>query len=99
MARGHTFEDLAPLFHRTEENAKAYLSRSPEEVEALKQKKWEDSHNQIFFHLQFHPDEPPSRDIQCLVFAPPGGQQLPEMENINGNAVGIRGCVQSAIES
>jgi hypothetical protein len=39
MARGHTFENLAPLFNRAEENAKAYLSRSPEKVEALKQKK------------------------------------------------------------
>jgi hypothetical protein len=97
MARGHTFEDLAPLFHRAEENAKAYLSRSPEEVEALKQKKWEDSHNQVFFHLQFHPDDPPSRDIQRLwqeyVFAPPGEQQLPEMENLDGNAVGINKLV------
>jgi hypothetical protein len=55
MARGHTFEDLAPLFHRAEENAKAYLSRSPEKVEALKQKKWEDSHNQVFFPFAVSP--------------------------------------------
>jgi hypothetical protein len=56
LARGHTQKSLAPLFSRAEENAKAYLARSEEEHLALQKKKWDDSHNQIFFHLQFHPE-------------------------------------------
>jgi hypothetical protein len=86
LARGHTQES-------SEDNAKAYLARSKEEYVALRKKKWEDSHNQIFFHLQFHPEDPPSREIQKLwqelISNPAGEIPLEETVNLEGEKVGI----------
>jgi hypothetical protein len=97
LARGHTQESLAPLFSRAEENAKAYLARSKEEHLALCKVKWDDSHNQIFFHLQFHPEDPPSREIQKLwqefVSNPAGETPLEDTVNFEGERVGIKKLV------
>ena len=51
--RGHTADNLLPLFKRAEANAADYLARSPEEKESLKQQKEAASRNQLFFHLQY----------------------------------------------
>jgi hypothetical protein len=59
--------------------------------------KWDDSHNQIFFHLQFHPEDPPSREIQKLwqefVSNPAGETPLEDTENFEGERVGIKKLV------
>lgn len=94
LARGHLSENLAPLFSKAEENATAYLLRSPEEHRELRKRKRDDSHHQVYFHLQFHPDDPPSRKIQKLwrdhVSEPAGDSPLSDMKNKMGEDVDIR---------
>eukprot|EP00956_Cyclotella_meneghiniana_P007975 scaffold10615_cov40-Cyclotella_meneghiniana.AAC.1 len=94
LARGHTQESLAPLFTKAYENAKAFLIRTPAEREAIKKQKGKDAHNQLFLHLQFHPDDNPStHEIQKLwqelVLQPKGEIPLPDMENADGVPVGV----------
>ena len=93
LARGHKQESLAPLFIKANENAKAFLSRTPEEREYMKQQKSKNAHNQLFLHLQYHPDDPSTRDIQKLwqdlVLQPKGETPLPDMENADGVPVGV----------
>lgn len=64
--RGHNDESLLPLFRRAEENAATYMSRSDEEKERLRKLKKIASNKQIYFHLQYHPEDPPSREIQKI---------------------------------
>jgi hypothetical protein len=97
LARGHTRENLGPLFSKAEKNAAAFLARSEEEHAALRKQKWSDSHNQVFFHLQYHPEDPPSKEIQKLwqelVSNPAGETPLEDMENLDGDKVGIKKMV------
>ncbi|KAL7503236.1 hypothetical protein ACHAXN_001050 [Cyclotella atomus] len=93
LARGHSNDFLQPLFCRAEENASNYLSRSPEERERLRVQKKTQSSDQVFFHLQFHPENPPSRDIQRLwreqVSHPPGEPPLNTLKNLSKCEVGF----------
>ena len=93
LDRGHTATNLLPLFRKAEANAKAYLNRSEAEREQLRKQKWIDSHNQVFFHLQYHPEDPRSSEIQSLwrelVSQPDNETPLPDLENCMGEKVGI----------
>ena len=93
LARGHTHESLSPLFKRAEVNAANYLSRSTEEHERLRLSKESTSSDKVFFHLEFHPENPPSRDIQSLwrehVSHPPGAAPLNTLKNLNKCEVGF----------
>ena len=97
LARGHTQEALGPLFDKAEANAQAYMQLSQEEREHVRQQKSLDAHNQVFLHLQYHPNDPQSRDIQRIwreqVLQPEGETLLPDMENITGDRVGINKLV------
>jgi hypothetical protein len=48
---------------------------------------------QVYFHLQHHPEDPPSRTIQQLwdkfVANPPGNTALPKMPNLEWIPCGI----------
>ena len=66
LAQGHTQEALGPLFDKAEANAQAYMQLSQEEREHVRQQKSLDAHNQVFLHLQYHPNDPQSRDIQRI---------------------------------
>jgi hypothetical protein len=85
-ARGHKSSDFLPLFQRAEEN-------SPEEHETHRKQKWVDSQNQVYLHLQFHPEDPPSHAIQRLwkeqVSHPPGELPLPRLQNCVKDEVGF----------
>jgi hypothetical protein len=93
LDRGHAEEDLQPLFSRAEQNAKAYLSRTPAEHNAMRINKQRAARRQVYFHLEFHPDDPPSHEIQSLwreyVAEPPGQRHISEMKNYVGEGVGI----------
>lgn len=93
LARGHTAEQLAPLFRRAEANANDYLQRSPAEKETLRRQKWIDAQQQLYFHLQYHPEDPPSSTIQSIwqdfVANPPGETPLQDLENDFGDKVGF----------
>ena len=97
LARGHTQEALGPLFDKAEANALAYMQLSQEERERLRSQKSLDAHNQVFLHLQYHPNDPQSRDIQRIwreqILQPEGETPLPEMENVTGDRVGINKLV------
>ena len=86
LARGHTRDSLAHLFHRAEANALTYISRSPADHQALQQSKLEDAHSQLYFHLQYHPEDPQSRVIQELwweyVSHPAGELPSAQMKNL-----------------
>ena len=47
----------------------------------------------MIFHLQYHPGDPPSRDIQELwrdrIAAPPYGRPLASIKNKNKSPIGI----------
>ncbi|KAL3792100.1 hypothetical protein ACHAWO_010041 [Cyclotella atomus] len=58
--RGHTDESLQPLFRRAEENTLNYINRNAEDRERLSKLKSIDSRKQVYFHLQFHPEDLPS---------------------------------------
>ena len=97
LARGHKQENIGPLFDKAEANARAYMRLSNEEKKQLHMQKQADAHNQIFLHLQFHPDDPQSRDIQRIwreqILQPEGELPLPEMENTDGVRVGLNKLV------
>ena len=81
LQRGYKSDKLKPLFLKAEQAAK--LPRPEKE---------EDS-NQIFFHLQYHPNDPPSSDLQQTwretVLDPPGYQRLPKIKNWKRQEIGL----------
>jgi hypothetical protein len=91
--RGHAEESLLPLFSRAEENAKQYLSRTPAEHAAIRSTKERAARRQVYLHLDFHPEDPPSHELQSLwrefVAAPPGQPNISEMRNCVGEGAGI----------
>ena len=93
LARGHTREKLLPLFRKAEANASEYLRRSPADKELLREQKRLDSQKQLYFHLQFHPEDPSASEIQSIwreqVSHPVGDLPLADMENDTGEKVGL----------
>eukprot|EP00956_Cyclotella_meneghiniana_P010187 scaffold14066_cov40-Cyclotella_meneghiniana.AAC.4 len=94
LARGHIPCNLNPLFKRAEENAQEYLAKSPAEHEEARKLKQAEAQQQIYFHLQYHPEDPPSREVQKLwrdyVSHPADDLPLIEKRNVMGEKVGIR---------
>ena len=61
MARDYNNEDILPIFKKTITNARAYVKQGAH-------KAIEDGSNHLFFHLQCHPNDPPSSAIQKQSF-------------------------------
>lgn len=97
LARGHSREDLEPIFAKAEKNALNYLRRSQSDIDKLDKQKWIKSKKQIFLHLQYHPEDPQSREIQKLwtdlVSHPAGDTPLSEMKNGEDEKVGFSNLV------
>ena len=93
MERGHPEESLTSLFAKAEENASQYITRSKAEQLQRKAEAKEASSHQIYFHLQFHPQDPPAKELQRLwrefISEPPGEDPLSKMSNYDGELVGI----------
>ena len=88
--RGHTPEKLIPLFTRAEENAKHFPLRkqmSPCTTPTPNT----NPDRALFLHLQYHPDDPPSRLIQHIwrntVAHPPQETPLYHLHNNEGTQV------------
>jgi hypothetical protein len=64
-----------------------------EDIENLRKKKWIDSRKQVYFHLQSHPENPPSRAIQDLwkqhVSHPSDNAPLSQKRNLAKERVGF----------
>lgn len=92
-ACNYTPEALLPLFIKAVDNAKNYLQRSDAEHEARKLAKEEDSKQQVFLHLPYHPRDPPSKEVQRLwrsyVASPDYMEPLAEVTNHNDARIGI----------
>ena len=91
--RGYQDSTLSPLFDKAIANAVNYIS-TPESVR-LKRKSdaAEQARRRVFFHLQYHPQNPPSREIQRLwrehVAYPPGEKPLNELIGAGNTTIPI----------
>ncbi|KAL7502299.1 hypothetical protein ACHAXN_000459, partial [Cyclotella atomus] len=74
-------------------NAAAYMARTPQEHEAILREKKSEGENQLYFHLQYHPDDPKACTIQELwteyVSHSPGELPSAQMNNCWGNPCGL----------
>ena len=81
LLRGYKGDKLKPLFLKAEQAAK--LPRPEKE---------EDS-NHIFLHLQYHPNDPQSPELQeawrTTMVEPPGFEQLPKIKNFKRQEIGL----------
>ena len=66
LDRGYNLQQITPLFAKAIENAKRYLSRSNEYCLYLKKKKASAAKCQVFYHLPYHPNNPPYVKLQQL---------------------------------
>ena len=93
VARGYAKDDVIALLRKAEVNAANFLARTPAEHALCKERARLESRLQVYFHLQFHPEDPPSKMLQALwkefVSHPPGEPPLAEMENLEGCRVGF----------
>ena len=92
-ARGHSPEALQVLFKRAEENAAEYISRTPAERDALVAAKKESSRRSVRLHLEYHPQDPSSRELQKIwrskVSYPYGETPMRELPNSENTPIGF----------
>ena len=93
LDRGHQLDNLRPLFTKAIENARRYLSQTEEYRLQQCQAKHKADSRRVFFHLPYHPQKPPSRQIQQLwrdiVSEPPGKRPLNQCTNHEGAPIPI----------
>ena len=85
---------ITPIFHKATKNAIAYTSRTAIEQAARQQMLTSKTDKTVFFHLQFHPQDPTARDLQQAwqqtVATPPNDVPLSNLKNIDGINVPIQ---------
>jgi hypothetical protein len=64
LASGHTNDKLLPLFKRAEDNAVNYMARSEEDHITRCASIQAEADSVVRLHLTYHPDDPPTSDIQ-----------------------------------
>eukprot|EP00804_Cyclotella_cryptica_P028604 CCRYP_020781-RA/>CCRYP_020781-RA protein AED:0.34 eAED:0.34 QI:0/-1/0/1/-1/0/1/0/169 len=83
--RGPESSTLIPIFSRTESNAREYLRWKQNTNNT--NTKTKGGTQKLFLHLQYHPEDPPSHEIQQLwrqhVAQPPNEQPLCNLENLD----------------
>lgn len=83
--RGYQEKFINPVFDRAIANSKRYLSQTEAYRQQIKAQKEELGKRRVFFHIQYHPANPSSRELQQLwnrtVFCPPGKPQLNQLTN------------------
>jgi hypothetical protein len=106
LDRGYSLTSLIPLFLNAEEKTKQHLVRIQEQQQQQPSQQ-SDLHNHhhraqqqthinrdVFFHLAYHPANPPSREIQQLwrtsVMTPPNKMPLTQLANRDGHRISIR---------
>jgi hypothetical protein len=81
------------LFAKANDNAQQHLRRTPEEFKAIQDKKLVQGSRRIFFHLQYHPNDPNSKVIQRVwreqVMEPAGQRPLNQLTNYDNNKIPI----------
>ena len=82
--RGHTSESIKPLFLAGIKNARKFLATSQQERDAIKLQKGEAASRTLYLHIEYHPQNPPSHEIQQLfantVLHPPGKRPFNQID-------------------
>ncbi|KAL7534531.1 hypothetical protein ACHAXR_005939 [Thalassiosira sp. AJA248-18] len=93
LDRGHQPSTILPIFEKAISNAIKYLSQDETYRQQQKEIKAAASRRRVFFHLPYHPNNPPSSKIQKLwrdiVFAPKGKTPLNLLTNSEGHPIPI----------
>ena len=88
LARGHKRDILKPLFLKAIDNARKFIATSDDQRTAIKLQKLEMARRRLYLHIEHHPQNPPSNEIQQLfsevVLRPPGKTPLNEIESGTG---------------
>ena len=88
VARGHSHSTLKPLFLKAIASARRLIAKSECQRSAEKQRKLEEARRRLYFHMEYHPQNPPARQIQQAFskhfLHPPGEKHINEVENGNG---------------
>lgn len=95
IARGHKRELLRPMFHKAIAKNAANAANAANTATRLDdpQRPPASDNNRIFFHLRYHPNDPPAREIQrrwhdCIA-APPGSTPLFHLRNQYDLKIGL----------
>ena len=90
LDRGYKHEKTLPLLERGIASAEDFMATS-DECRRLRKAAKGDTNNRIFFHLKYHPCDPPSPVIQRLwrdcILRPPGKPHLTCLKNQFGDRV------------
>lgn len=93
LDRGHQSTSILPIFSKAIDNAIKYLSQSEAYRQQLRTAKLEASRRRVFLHLPYHPDDPPSKQLQQLwrdsIFEPPNKVALNHLTNSEGYSIPI----------
>ena len=93
LRRGYSAETLIPLFCKANENALQHLRRTPEQLKQIEDRKLVQGYRRVFFHLQYHPNDPNSRVIQKVwketILQPPGEIHINQIKNHEGERIPI----------
>jgi hypothetical protein len=86
--RGYHQSILNPIFNRATQNAINYTTHRKTNTNNANNQTTRDPSQTIFFHLPYHPQDPPARDIQQIwretIAEPPGHPPITEMTNNEG---------------
>jgi len=92
--RGYNQSLINPIFERATQNAITYISHRKTNNNNARIRKTIDNNQTLFFHLPYHPQDPPAQVIQCTwletIAGPPGQAPITEMENIEGDKIPIK---------
>ena len=92
LARGYQASTIKPIFEKAINNAKNYIKYPVKHRERKKLRQNElSTRERLFFHVPFHPNNPPSQVLQHLwhtkVYHPPGKLPLNKLTNREGETI------------
>jgi len=84
IQQGHSSEMLKPIFGKAIANARKFMATSHQKQNENKMHKTENACRRLYLHVEFHPQNPTSSDIQqalheCML-QPPGKDRLNQIE-------------------
>ena len=84
IQRGHSSDMLKPIFEKAIANARRFMATSQQHRDENKEKQMENACRRLYLHIEFHPQNPTSSEIQqafheCM-FQPTGKKKLNEIE-------------------
>jgi hypothetical protein len=93
MKRGYSQSVLLPLFKTAADKAAAFLRKSDDERTKEKLQRYEENQSRVFFHLKYHPNDPPSSAIQKVfrecILQPRGEVPFHEVRNDSGQRIPV----------